>query len=78
MLVGFEFGNDLSVDPELALALRMNMEEEQTRVIKQNKERAQEDAEAEKTLPEIKEEDEVPQPPLNIEVEVGGSRDPCS
>jgi len=50
----FEFGIDPSVDPELALALRMSMEEEKARVEKQNKE-----AEAEKArLEGIKEEDE--------------------
>jgi hypothetical protein len=47
MLGKFEFGNDLSVEPELALALRMSMEEEQTNVIKQNRERAQANTEAE-------------------------------
>jgi len=72
----FEFGIDPSVDPELALALRMSMEEEKARVEKQNKERAE--AEAEVTLPEIKEEDEAPQPPLNKQAEAGGSKDSSS
>jgi 26S proteasome regulatory subunit N10 len=58
---GFEFGNDPSVDSKLALALRMSTEEEQARLDKQKKERA----EAEETLPETKGEDEAPQPPLN-------------
>jgi len=54
----FEYGVDPSVDPELALALRMSMEEEKARVDKQNKEKAEKDKEA---LPEIKEEDEAGQ-----------------
>lgn len=53
---GFEFGFDPSVDPELALALRMSMEEEKARVDKAEKEKA--DKEAKESLPEIKEEDE--------------------
>jgi 26S proteasome regulatory subunit N10 len=59
----FEFGIDPSVDPELALALRMSMEEEKARVEKANKE--QEAKEKAAALPEIKEEDEASQPLLN-------------
>jgi len=62
---GFEFGIDPSVDPELALALRMSMEEEKARQEKQQREAAE--AEAEDKLPEIKEEDEASQPLLNKE-----------
>jgi len=51
----FEFGIDPSVDPELALALRMSMEEEKSRVERQAKEEADK---AKAALPEIKEEDE--------------------
>lgn len=51
---GFEFGIDPSIDPELALALRMSMEEEKARVEKQNKA----EAAAAEPLPDIKEEDE--------------------
>jgi 26S proteasome regulatory subunit N10 len=72
----FKFGIDPSVDPELALALRMSIEEEKLRLEKQNKERAEAGAEA--TLPEIGEEDEKSQPQLNKEAEAGGSRDSCS
>jgi 26S proteasome regulatory subunit N10 len=59
----FEFGIDPSIDPELALALRMSMEEEKARVDKQAKEAAE--AEAKASLPEIKEEDEAAQSLLN-------------
>jgi 26S proteasome regulatory subunit N10 len=52
----FEFGFDPSVDPELALALRMSMEEEKARVDKAEKEKAA--AEVKEPLSEIKEEDE--------------------
>lgn len=51
----FEFGIDPSVDPELALALRMSMEEEKSRVDRQAKEQAEKDK---AQLPEIKEEEE--------------------
>jgi 26S proteasome regulatory subunit N10 len=76
----FEFGVDPSVDPELALALRMSIEEEKLRLEKQNKERAEAGAEeeAEAILPEIGEEDEESHSPLNKEAEAGGSRDSCS
>lgn len=53
---GFEFGIDPSVDPELALALRMSMEEEKARVDKANKEKAE--AESKNSLPGVKEEEE--------------------
>lgn len=59
----FDFGIDPSVDPELALALRMSMEEEEARVEKRNKEEAE--AAAKSQLPEIKEEDEAAQPLLD-------------
>jgi 26S proteasome regulatory subunit N10 len=59
----FEFGIDPSIDPELALALRMSMEEEKARVDKQTREKAEADAKA--ALPEIKEEDEAAQSLLN-------------
>jgi 26S proteasome regulatory subunit N10 len=66
----FEFGIDPSVDPELALALRMSMEEEKARVEKANKEKAEQEAkEKAAALPEIKEEDEASQPLLNQEGE---------
>ena len=62
----FEYGVDPSVDPELALALRMSMEEEKARVEKANKEKAEQEAkEKAAALPEIKEEDEASQPLLN-------------
>ncbi|TAQ87384.1 hypothetical protein B7494_g4292 [Chlorociboria aeruginascens] len=67
----FEFGIDPSVDPELALALRMSMEEEKARVDKQNKEK--EEADAKTVLPEIKEEDEAAQPLLNKDGEASES-----
>ena len=59
---GFEFGIDPSLDPELALALRMSMEEEKARVEKANKEK---DEQGKETLPEIKEEDEAAAPLLD-------------
>lgn len=68
---GFEFGIDPSVDPELALALRMSMEEEKARQEKANREKA----EAEAKLPEIKEEDEASQPLLNQNGEASGGKD---
>ncbi len=54
----FEFGIDPSVDPELALALRMSMEEEKARVEKQAKETAEAEAKEKARLEGIKEEDE--------------------
>lgn len=52
----FEFGIDPSIDPELALALRMSMDEETARVERQNRE-TQENA-AKASLGDIKEEEE--------------------
>ncbi|KAF8475958.1 hypothetical protein BDZ91DRAFT_674031 [Kalaharituber pfeilii] len=61
-LGAFEFGVDPSVDPELALALRMSMEEEKARVEREQKAKeekeAKERAEAAKALGSVKEEDE--------------------
>lgn len=54
----FEFGVDPSMDPELALALRMSMEEEKARQEKQNKEAAEQEAKDKAKLEGIKEEDE--------------------
>jgi 26S proteasome regulatory subunit N10 len=67
----FEFGIDPSVDPELALALRMSMEEEKARQEKRDKEQA--DAAAKDSLSGIKEEDEAAQPLLNKDGEASGS-----
>jgi len=53
---GFEYGVDPSVDPELALALRMSMEEEKARVEKADKEQKEQEEKAK--LENIKEEDE--------------------
>lgn len=50
----FEFGIDPSIDPELALALRMSMEEEKARLDKAEKEKAEKEKE---TLPDITEEE---------------------
>lgn len=69
----FEFGIDPSIDPELALALRMSMEEEKARVEKANKETA--DQEAKAKLEGIKEEDEAAQPLLNKDGEASGKKD---
>lgn len=52
----FEFGIDPSLEPELALALRMSMEEEKARQEKMAKE--EEDAAKKASLGEVKEEDE--------------------
>lgn len=67
----FEFGIDPSIDPELALALRMSMEEEQARVDRQTK--AEEEAKAKASLSDIKEEDEG-KPLLDKEGEASGSK----
>jgi 26S proteasome regulatory subunit N10 len=67
----FEFGVDPSMDPELALALRMSMEEEKARVEKRAREEAE--AAAKSQLPEIKEEDEAAQPLLDKDGEPSGS-----
>jgi len=66
-----EFGIDPSLDPELALALRMSMEEEKARVDRANKEKA--DQEANAGLEGIKEEDEAKEPLLNKDGEASGS-----
>lgn len=68
----FEFGIDPSIDPELALALRMSMEEEKARVDKQAREKAEADAKA--ALPEIKEEDESAQSLLIKDGEPSGEK----
>ncbi|CAK7203962.1 proteasome regulatory particle base subunit rpn10 [Sporothrix eucalyptigena] len=67
-----EFGFDPSTDPELALALRMSMEEENARQQK----RAREEAEAANaaSLESVKEEDESAEPLLNKSGEPGGSK----
>jgi len=67
----FEFGIDPSIDPELALALRMSMEEEKARVEKQNKAEA---ATAD-PLPEIKEEDEAKESLLDKDGNPNGEKD---
>jgi 26S proteasome regulatory subunit N10 len=65
---GFDF--DPSADPELALALRMSMEEENARQARQAK--ADEEASKKSNLEGIKEEDEA-QPLLNEQGEASGS-----
>jgi 26S proteasome regulatory subunit N10 len=67
----FEFGIDPSIDPELALALRMSMEEEKARVERKNKEEAE--AATKASLSDIKEEDEASQPLLNKDGEANSS-----
>jgi 26S proteasome regulatory subunit N10 len=72
----FEFGIDPSVDPELALALRMSMEEEKARVERASKEKADQEAkEKAAALPEIKEEDEASQPLLNQDGEASAGKE---
>ncbi|KAF2705127.1 26S proteasome non-ATPase-like protein regulatory subunit 4 [Pleomassaria siparia CBS 279.74] len=66
----FEFGVDPSVDPELALALRMSYEEEKARQEKDKK--AKETAEGKSELEQIAEGDEK-QPLLNSEGQPSGS-----
>lgn len=66
----FEFGVDPSMDPELALALRMSFEEEKARQERERK--AQEAAEGKKELEQIPEGDEK-QPLLDKEGEPSGS-----
>jgi 26S proteasome regulatory subunit N10 len=68
----FEFGVDPSVDPELALALRMSFEEEKARQEKDKK--AKEAAEGKTELEGIKESDEN-QPLLGDQGEGSGSKD---
>ena len=67
----FEFGVDPSMDPELALALRMSMEEEKARQDKEGK--AQGDGAKETPLEGIPEEGGETQPLLNQEGEASGS-----
>ncbi|ESZ90501.1 26S proteasome regulatory subunit S5A, multiubiquitin chain binding protein [Sclerotinia borealis F-4128] len=71
----FEFGIDPSVDPELALALRMSMEDEKARVEKNEKIRLDKEAAEQSALGEIKEEDEASAPLLNKDGEASGSGD---
>jgi 26S proteasome regulatory subunit N10 len=66
----FEFGVDPSVDPELALALRMSFEEEKARQDKEKK--AQEAAEGKTELESVAEGDEK-QPLLNDQGQPSGS-----
>ncbi|CCU81302.1 unnamed protein product [Blumeria hordei] len=54
----FEFGIDPSIDPDLALALRMSMEEEKARVEKHKKDMIDAEAKEKAKLEGIKEEDE--------------------
>lgn len=72
---GFEFGVDPSMDPELALALRMSMEEEQARQERERK--AQEDKEGKTQLESVaegtSEGKEENQPLLNNQGEPSGS-----
>ena len=68
---GFEFGVDPSTDPELALALRMSMEEEKAR---QEKEKPSE-AKKESSLEQIPEESTETQPLLQGDGEASGSVD---
>ena len=69
---GFDFGVDPSADPELALALRMSMEEEKAR---QEKEGPSGEAAKEPTLEDIPEESGESQPLLNADGEASGSVD---
>ncbi|KAI9847184.1 MAG: hypothetical protein M1837_003047 [Sclerophora amabilis] len=67
---GFEFGVDPSMDPELALALRMSFEEEKQRVEKEKRER--EEQEGTSNLEGIPEEGESSQPLLDKKDQEGG------
>ena len=67
----FEFGVDPSTDPELALALRMSMEEEKARQEKETK--AKGDAAKEPALEGIPEESGESQPLLDSSKESNGS-----
>lgn len=71
---GFEFGVDPSTDPELALALRMSMEEEKARQEKEGA-KAQGEASKEPPLDGIPEEGGESQPLLNKDGEASGSGD---
>ncbi|KAJ9646594.1 proteasome regulatory particle base subunit rpn10 [Coniosporium apollinis] len=66
----FEFGVDPSMDPELALALRMSFEEEKAR--QEREQKAREEAEGKTNLEGIPEADEK-QPLLDQNGEAGGS-----
>lgn len=66
-----EFGFDPNNDPELALALRMSMEEEQARRDKQAREEAE--AAQKASLDSVKEEDESAKPLLDKNGEPSGS-----
>lgn len=55
---GFEFGVDPSMDPELALALRMSYEEEKSRQEREGKEKEKENAVKEGRMEGIPEDDE--------------------
>ncbi|KAF3762347.1 regulated by circadian rhythms/ cholesterol metabolic process, partial [Cryphonectria parasitica EP155] len=66
-----EFGFDPNNDPELALALRMSMEEEQARRDKQAREEAE--AAQKASLESVKEEDESSKPLLDQNGEPSGS-----
>jgi 26S proteasome regulatory subunit N10 len=73
---GFEFGIDPSVDPELAMALRMSMEEETHRLDRQRRETEEaekKDKEEKERLEGIPEEGQAPsQQPPGQESESGG------
>lgn len=69
---GFDFGVDPSADPELALALRMSMEEEKAR---QEKEGKAGESSKEPGLEGIPEEGGESQPLLNADGEASGSAD---
>jgi 26S proteasome regulatory subunit N10 len=49
---GFEFGIDPSTDPELAMALRMSMEEEENRLARERREREAQEASRMEAIPE--------------------------
>lgn len=65
----FEFGVDPSIDPELALALRMSLEEDKARQERQKKAEAEKNA----AMPDITEENEESQPLLDNNGEASGS-----
>lgn len=69
----FEFGIDPSMDPELALALRMSMEDEKARVEREKK--AQSDAEGKAALESVPEGDEAKEPLLGKDGEPSAGRD---
>lgn len=68
----YEFGVDPSVDPELALALRMSYEEEKARLEKEKERRAKEAAEGKSELEPVAEGDEK-QPLLDDQGQPSGS-----